>query len=184
MNTRPAPRRNWASRKTAVALFIVSATIAATACGGKDDDDDPIVYDKPQILPDNSPVCLNALEIKVDDDYGQNVILRNDGRQQLVIQEARISDASRDFFSIEDIVPKTVDTKDSAILRFHYAPTAPGWDTAFLNVISNAENFPTLRIFVLALAIPSDPEAAAEFDPGPKPDEAFTNGQEACRTQN
>lgn len=183
MNTRPFLRSS-VPRRPVVRCLIVCAAIAAASCGGKDDDEDPIVYDKPQILPDNSPICLNFDEVKTGDDYGHNVIVHNNGRQQLIIEEAHFSDASRDYFSIEGIDRMTVDSRDSAVLRFHYAPTEPGWDTAFLTITSNAQNFPTLKMFVLALAIPSDPEEAAEFDPGPKPAAAFTGDAEACTTAN
>ena len=76
----------------------------------------------------------------------------------------------------------TAEFQSSAIAQFAFAPTASGWDWANLRVISNAENFPTLDIFVLGIGrLVSEASPDSTWDPGPKPAEAFSpGGQELC----
>ncbi len=150
------------------------------ACGGDGGADGGIVFQKPQILPDNAPICLNFERTVAGEERGHNALLRNNGREQLVIQSATITDDLRGSFEFVGVEPKAVDSPESAVARFFYKPSEPGWDTALLRVMSNAENFPDLRIFILGRAEPANLDGGV-WDAGPKPATAGTGEDEACR---
>lgn len=157
----------------------LALTIAlAVSCAGEDDDDG-VMFELPQILPDNSPICLSYSPTTVGQVVSHVALFRNDGRQQLVVESATITEDARGVFTVVGVEPKMVNTSEFTHVQLRYAPTATGWDSAFLRVMSNAQNFPNIRVFVLALAQPDNPMG---FDPGPKPAAAMPGtADEACR---
>ncbi len=149
-----------------------------SACNSASGDDEPM-FDLPQILADNSPICLSYEPTTLDETRNYTALLRNDGRQQLVISDGEITEDERGHFELVGIEPKQVDTFDSAATMLRYKPTAEGWDTALLTINSNAQNYPSYRIFILALGRPAGVDDT--WDPGPKPAEAGTGDDEACK---
>jgi len=137
------------------------------------------MFELPQILAQDSPLCLSYEPTTLNETRSFATTLRNDGRQQLVISDGVISQDERGHFSLFGIEPKAVDTFDSAHVQIRYQPTAEGWDTALLEINSNAQNYPSYRIFILALGRPAG--APDTWDPGAKPAEAFSSGEEACK---
>lgn len=161
-------------------------SLGLVGCGGDDTSDAGLDYEKPQVLPDLNPVCLSYAPIRAGTMKTQPLQLKNYGRQELVIQGGSFQDVSTaNAFTLQGITPMApagVPGGDTAVLQFIYAPTQPGWDYATLVVNSNAENFPSLRIFTLAVAVPGDVDAGSEgqWDAGPKPDAAYFSNGEAC----
>ena len=141
------------------------------------------MFDRPQILPDRSPVCLSFQPTTVGQTQTQVVLLENQGKEQLVIGDVHIEEDLRDHLSVEGVAPKNVNTFDFAHVQLKYAPSstasAAGWDLAYLEIQSNAENYGSLRIPILALAAPENPPV--DWDPGPKPAEALSGEEEMCK---
>jgi hypothetical protein len=160
------------------ALF--GALVLSLACNQADDDDTGPQYELPQILAQDSPLCLSYEPTTLGETRSFATTLRNDGRQQLVIEDGEIIEDERGYFSLFGIDPKTVNTFEHAAVQIRYEPVEEGWDTALLEIRSNAQNYPTYRIFILALGRPEG--APDTWDPGPKPEEAFaSSGEEACK---
>lgn len=156
----------------------------ATACSGGDGDTDAgPQFDRPQILPERGIVCLNFQTTPVDQPVSVPLAFRNFGQAQLVIDEIRLVGDDRGHFTLDGPDKMVVEFgDDSAFAQLVYRPGEPGWDDAFVEVISNAENFPLLRIAVLARATPAQLDGgASDFDAGPKPPETFDpDGGETC----
>lgn len=174
-------------RPTLYALGL-GLSLGLLGCDGEETPDAGLNFEQPQILPDLQPVCLSYRPVRAGTTQTQALNLKNYGRQPLLIDGAQFRDIGRpNTFTLQGInptAPTGVPGGDQAALQFIYSPTEPGWDYATLVVASNAENFPNLNIFTLAVAYPSDLDAGSEgtWDAGPKPDAAYANG-EACTEQ-
>lgn len=180
-------------------LLIMTLTALSLACGDSEDpsNEEP-AFDLPQILPNTTVLCLSFEDTPVGPGtrrYARTVQLTNAGRQDLVIESVEIEDPLRPAtFEVDGVRDEEsndcpvgqcrVETNRDAFVRFFYTPTELGWDAAFIRVRSNAQNFPNLRVFVLATAIPPPPEDGEEpqtYDPGPKPAIAQdADGNESC----
>ncbi len=149
-----------------------------TACSDDESSDVCNQFSAPQILPSERPVCVDATF--VDSVITRPVLLENRGASDLVIDDMmlELQGNARGHFSLQGIDQTTVSCPEEAAVGIEYAPTQPGWDTATLVIRSNAENFPTLEIFYLALAVPeNDPN----FVVPPKPPEAVgSDNSETC----
>ena len=169
-------------------LLPLAVLSLAAACG----EDDTIEFEQPQIVPQSNVLCLSYQELTEGTRSTHFVQLTNRGRDPLVIERAEIENDMRGAFSVGDLrtasgtdctpsAPCSVSSTEDAIVQFFYEPPAPGWDTADLRVISNAQNFPRLRLFVLARARPASLDAGEPWDAGPKPDNAVgADGTETC----
>lgn len=156
------------------------AALLLAACGGETGDDDvnPI-FDLPQINPLETPICLSYEPTTLDTTRNYTSLLRNDGRQQMIVETATITGDERGHFELAGIEPSVVNSFEFTHAMIRYRPTVEGWDTALLTVRSNAQNYPEFSIFILALGRPAN--APDTWDPGPKPDEALVTGEEACK---
>lgn len=171
-----------------VRLLSLAVLLAAAACG----DEELIEFEQPQIVPQSNVLCLSYQELTAGTTSSHFVQLTNRGRDPLVIEGAEVENDARGAFTVDGIrtaagldcspaAPCSVPSTEDAILRFIYEPPAPGWDTADLRVISNAQNYPRLRLFVLARARPQDLDAGVPWDAGPKPANAVgADGSETC----
>jgi hypothetical protein len=158
--------------------YAVFGALWLAACNSTTDDDMMPMFELPQILAQDSPLCLSYEPTTLSETRTFSTTLRNDGRQQLVISDVQITNDERGFFMLDGADPREVNTFEHSAVQFRYRPTTEGWDTALLEVTSNAQNYPSYRIFILALGRPAG--APDTWDPGPKPDEAFNSGTEAC----
>ena len=153
----------------------------AAACGDDAGNDVCSEFSQPQILPSEQPVCLSFDPTIVGDTATRPVLLQNLGGSDLQISEATLDGNERGHFALQGIDVNTVTCPDAAAAGIVYSPTEPGWDDATLIIESNAQNFPTLRIYFLALAIPdNDPD----YMPGPKPEGPDPGGDEPCPDAN
>lgn len=160
-------------------IFGLSSVLLFTACGNSSEDDTEPMFELPQILVDRSPICLSYEPATVGNTQSYVALFTNNGEQQLVIDEAVIEEDSRGHFSIAGVDPMQVNFTESSHVQLSYKPIAEGWDYAYLRVKSNAQNYPNLRVFVLALAMPDNPPMG--WDPGPKPEVATSGEEEACK---
>ena len=173
---------NLSRRVSIVGLRILAVAAVGISSACSDEEGDICAeFSQPQIIPNEAPACLSDSPTVVGTVATRSIILQSRGSDPLVIEtgaDTRIEDDDRGHFSLLGIMPdSTVVCPETTFAGIEYRPTEPGWDAVNLIVRSNAQNFPTLRIFMLALAVPpNDPD----FDPGPKPDEAFVDGVEAC----
>ncbi|MEM7676873.1 MAG: hypothetical protein AAF449_12790 [Myxococcota bacterium] len=161
-------------------LLPMAALIGAAliACGDEGEADICDDFARPQIIPSERPVCLNLDPTTVGQTVTRPVLLQNLGNSELQLADIQLEGNSRGHFTLQGVNPQAVTCPDAAAAGIVYEPTEPGWDTATLVVSSNAENFPNLRIFFLALAVPDDDPS---YDPGPKPPEAVgEDGSETC----
>jgi hypothetical protein len=168
-----------ARREASVSKLVFSALLVLAACNGETTDDQMPMFDLPQILAQDSPICLSYEPTTLGETRNYATLLRNDGKQQLVIMSSAITGDERTHFELAGVDPTEVNSFENAHVLLRYKPTAEGWDTALLEVNSNAQNYPSYRIFILALGRPAG--APDTWDPGPKPAEAFNDaGEEAC----
>lgn len=130
-----------------------------------------MIYALPQIVPDNNPVCISRRHVEVGATWNQPILLRNDGKETLTLSGAALESDDRGHFTFQGPDITTVPSRELATFLLRYAPTEAGWDAVVLTVDSNAENYPHLRIFILARAEPPGLDGGA-YDPGPKPMEA------------
>ena len=170
-------------------LFLLALVVAGCE---STEGEDAIMFDRPQILPNSNILCLSYLELVSGVRTTHSVLLTNRGREPLLIENARIENDLRGAFSIDRIrtadgvdctenTPCELASTEDAFLRFFYEPTSPGWDATDIRVTSNAQNFPNLRIYVLARARPTDLASGTEFDAGPRPASAFgRDGEPTC----
>lgn len=177
LNTTYRASRGARWSRNASVVFAL-AGFALSACGDEGEADVCDDFARPQILPSERPVCLNLDPTPVGQTVTRPVLLQNLGNSELQISDVQLEGNARGYFTLQGVSPEAVICPDAAAAGIVYAPTEPGWDTATLVVSSNAENFPNLRIFFLALAVPADDP---DFDPGPKPPEAVgEDGSETC----
>lgn len=165
-------------------MKVAVVTATATFFGCSDDSSSSIPtcdeFPLPQILPSERPVCLSFDPTPVGSVVTRAVQLQNLGQDTLQISDVRLEDDGRGYFALQGVDQTSLTCEESALVGVVYDPQAAGWDSATLVISSNAENFPTLRIFFLALAVPADDP---DFDPGPKPPEAVgQDGSETCPT--
>jgi hypothetical protein len=152
-------------------VFGVSALglfAGAAGCGGDGDEDGGVQFEKPQILPDNNPVCISDVDVEVGRSRNQPILLQNAGRQPLEIATATIAFDRRGHFTLNGPEPRSVLSTDFAAMQLRYAPRAPGWDAVIVQVTSNAENYPQLDVYVLARAVPAGLDGGV-YDAGPRP---------------
>lgn len=171
--------------KTTPPLWALAGPLLVTACGDAD-----VEFEQPQIVPQSNVLCLSYDEVPAQAQSTHFVQLTNLGRDPLEITGVSVDDDGRGAFAIDQMrnedledcpFPCRVRTDQDVFLRFFYTPPSPGWDHATLRVESNAQNYPSLRLFVLGKARPSDLPAAQPYDAGPKPDAARADdGTEAC----
>lgn len=174
-----------ATRSLKFGLLSAALSLPVAACSGEDGPADAgPQYELPQIQPERSPLCLNYTPTTVNQPKTLPLAVDNRGRQQLVISGARIEGDERGFLSIDGPDVMVLETYESALFQITYSPTEPGWDEATIVVESNAQNYPVLRVSILARA---EPEASTldggveSWDAGPKPPEAVgTDGGETC----
>jgi hypothetical protein len=148
---------------------------AAAACSGSNGEDSGVIYQKPQVLPDVNPLCLNMMHIEVGKVAIQPFLLQNNGRETLVIEGAEMFEDERMHFSVQGPDNSMLATLEFASFQLRYAPTADGWDAAAARITSNAENYPTLDVYIVALAEPAGLDGGS-YDPGPRPERA----RDAC----
>ena len=158
-------------------LILGLAACGEDEAGGGGPSIDCGAFDPPQILPVQQPICLSYDPTEVGDTASRGALLQNFGNNDLVISDAMLTGNARSHLRIQGAeVNMPIACPEAAAIGLVYEPSEPGWDTATLVVTSNAQNFPTLNIFLLALAVPeNDPN----YDPGPKPPEALVDG-DAC----
>ena len=169
------------TRRTTMMAFVAVIAVLA-ACGDSESSDDVCdEFAQAQILPSERPVCLNYDPTTVGTVVTRPVLLQSRGMMDLIISgepQLRIEGDVRGHFILDGIDLTTVTCPEAAAVGIRYAPTAPGWDTATLFIESNAQNFQSLDIFFLALAVPADDPS---YDPGPKPANAVgADGSETC----
>jgi hypothetical protein len=170
-------RRRFDSMKTRFgAAIAMGLTIVTGACGGGGSGDGGVVYQMPQIYPDNNPQCLGPQ--MVGQTFAQNVLLQNEGKQDLQIASATIAMDARHAFKLMGPNVNTVQYQDFAVVELLYTPPAPGWDAVALQVRSNAQNYPRLDIYVLGQGVPASLDGGV-FDSGPPP---MTATQSTCST--
>lgn len=157
-----------------ILLLAVGAGTSPSACKGGDDSlDGGVLYERPQIVPDNNPVCLSSLRppVQVGQVRAQNVLLQNEGKETLELASIEVVNDQRGHFMLSGVERMSIPSREFSIAQFRYAPTTPGWDTAALQIQSNAENFPRLDIYIVARAEPANLDGGV-FDAGPRPMEA------------
>lgn len=179
----------YASRVRRVALVLtLSGAFGAVGCS---DEGSGTEFERPQIVPQSNVLCLSYAPVEVGSTTEHFVQLTNRGREPLLIEGAAVENDLRGSFSVDrvrtvdgvdcsEVRPCAIETGSDAVLRYFYAPPEAGWDSADLRVFSNAQNYPRLRLYVLALAFPvgSSPDA---YDPGAKPEDAVgADGMETC----
>lgn len=172
--------------------FLALLPLALSLACGDESSEDPVEYEQPQIVPESNLLCLSYQELTAGETSEHYVLLSNLGRNPLLISGASVEDDLRGSFSIgglrsvengdcTEAAPCEVRSRQDAILQYRYAPTEPGWDATYLRVRSNAENYPNLRLFVLAKARPPGLAAGEPYDAGPKPAVAVgADGSESC----
>lgn len=155
------------------------AVFACAACSGDDGDDDVPQYEKPQILPDNTPACVMMSDVVVGDSLKFDFPFSNRGAQALVVTHGELVDDDAGQFRYDEIraaagsppctdaQPCSIEYREGAVARFFYEPTTEGWHTANLLIYSNAENFPTLQTYVLARARPMGSDATYDYGAAP-----------------
>lgn len=168
--------------KAGFLIFALGALTLTVGCSGDDGPADAgPQFDLPQILPERAPLCLNYELTLVNSPRTFPIAVRNEGRQQLVIASSRVEGDDRGHFSLQGPDQDVVETYDTALFQLTYQPSVAGWDDATVVIESNAQNFPRLRIAVLARAVPEMLDAGpSEWDAGPKPPEALSDGGETC----
>ena len=165
-----------------ISLAMMAAGAAACSGGDGAADAGP-EFERPQIWPDRAPLCLSYDLVRVGEVPSIPIQLENRGRQQLVIESAELVGDTRGFFTRRGPDRTVVETYDEALIQIDYRPTEPGWDYAELVIVSNAQNYPTLRVSVLARAAPEGDVdgGVSSWDAGPKPAAATgADGGEAC----
>jgi hypothetical protein len=139
-------------------LLVAFAAAAILVGCGKSEPDLP---QKPQIKPDRGEVDFggsNGLRTCVGQGTPATVLLFNKGKDDLVITKVEIKNSNSTVFSLAtDTLPVTVRSNDSTFARLTYSPKAVGTNTATLEIVSNAENSPTLELFMTATAVDNDP---------------------------
>ena len=184
-------------KRSVLSLLVLG--LASSACDDAAAEDELVEFERPQIVPQSNVLCLSLSdEAFVEGQaHDQFVQLTNRGRDPLLIEEARIEEDARGAFRVAQVRavgragdstidctvenPCAIGSTEDAVIRYVYEPPAPGWDTAEIWVRSNAQNYPRLRLFVLANARPADLDPDASFDPGPKPANAIgADGSETC----
>lgn len=156
---------------------LVSLPLVLAACsGGTGDADSGVAYEKPQVLPAVNPVCLNMMHIAAGTVVNQPILIQNNGRMPLDISGAMMINDTRGAFMIQGPDVPHVTELDFANFQLRYAPADPGWDAAAVRIMSNAENYPILDIYVVALAEPAGLDGGV-YDPGPRPEIA----RDACK---
>ncbi len=145
------------------------------ACSGEPDtNNSEPQYELPQIFPERIPLCFSYSDTEVNTPSTLSLQVKNHGRQQLVISGARIEGDERGHFSVTDPDVMVVETFDTALFQVTYQPTEPGWDDVVVVIDSNAENYPALRVSVLARGVPEQGTldgGVENWDAGPKPGE-------------
>lgn len=159
------------------ALALVAGTaLVWAACGGDDGDGEEVLFDKPQIVPDNNPVCVNYRTIEAGQEWRQPILVSNKGRETLEITSSTIASDTRSSFTMRGPDVSSVPSTEFAHYEVVYAPLEPGWDAIALQIESNAENYPRLDVYVIARAVPPGLDGGA-WDAGPRPPQA---GEELC----
>jgi hypothetical protein len=163
--------------RTLFVFFTVVPFVMGQGCDGNDDSDSGVDFEKPQIWPVENPICFSSLQppVEVGKVVLRNVLLENRGRQSLEISSAMVVNDRRMHLSLGRLERMVVPTRELTIAEVRYAPAAPGWDTAALQIFSNAENFPELDIFIIGRAEPANLDGGV-YDAGPRPAEAEGSG--------
>jgi hypothetical protein len=168
--------------------LLAFSLVLLVGCG----QEDVLEFEEPQIVPQSNVLCLAYEELVAGTRSAHFVQLTNRGRDPLIIRGAVVEEDARGAFTVDRVrtasgvdcteaQPCSVPSTEDAILRFLYAPPAPGWDTADLRVLSNAQNYPRLRLFVLARARPMGLDAGTPYDAGPRPPNAVgADGTPTC----
>jgi hypothetical protein len=115
----------------------------------------------PHLCPAQSPVayCDHLVGIV----HTTDLVLSNRGTETVEIQDVRIRGDARCSFRTPlideaEIAPNA----GAAVVRIDYFPQTPGEDRVFLEIESNAANFPLLEIGVCGRAIPSSDKPSDE----------------------
>lgn len=160
--------------------LLATAMCVNAACSDGKCDGAEALFEAPQILPSQAPVCLDRVDTVVGSVRTHPVLLSNYGKNALEIANAEIVDDLRGTFELQGIEPNRLASLEEAVAQVAYRPTEPGWDYAVLQVRSNAENYPTLRVAILARAVPANLDGGV-YDPGEKPAESRgADGIAAC----
>jgi hypothetical protein len=107
-------------------------------------------YEPAQVCPDLSPVafCSRVRGSTV----AVNVLINNRGETPMKISAIKVRGDTRCAFRRAQFAPmvgSTIEPRSSLVMRFQYvAPMEVGEDHAVIEVVSDAENFPTLPIAV------------------------------------
>ncbi len=159
MPTASAARFGSLRRTTCVASLALALALALMGgwIGCSEDEEAACSeFDLPQVAASAQPICISDDPTPVDTVATRDILIQNLGNADLEITSSSLEGNDRGYFSVEGLQPTTLMCPETVAARIVYAPTQPGWDTATLVVRSNAENFPTLEIFVLGLATPVD----------------------------
>lgn len=150
------------------ALSIIALPALIACSGGEGGEDSGVIFEKPQVLPAINPICLTMMRTQVGTGVNQPIQITNAGMNPLIISGSEIIEDPRNSFTVQGPDKMTIESLDFANFQLRYMPTEAGWDAGALRVMSNAENYPILDIYIVALAEPAGTDGGA-YDPGPRP---------------
>lgn len=134
-------------RKLLTTLFVTSTL--ALGCAGEE------MPEKPQIEPDRTALQFGqevGNAVYVGTSPSETLQLRNTGLETLQIANVTVSGPNADRFTAE-IDKKSVESLQRAFVQVVFNPTQAGDHTATLEITSNAENSPSLKIALSAKAV-------------------------------
>lgn len=134
-------------RKLLTMLFVTSTL--ALGCAGEE------MPEKPQIEPDRTKLQFGqevGEAVYVGTRPVETLQLRNGGLEKLEIANVLISGPNTAQFKAE-IDKKSVESLQKAFVQVIYEPTQAGTHTATLEITSNAENTPALKVELSAKAV-------------------------------
>jgi hypothetical protein len=147
------------------------------ACTNGNETDSGVTFQMPQVFPDINPLCITTMHVEVGKSFNQPILVQNLGRDPLMISGAEMFEDERNHFSIQGPDVMSVPERGFAAFQLRYSPTETGWDAASVRISSNAENYPILDVYVVALAEPAGLDGGS-FDPGPRPERARDSCQD------
>ena len=128
-------------------LFL-AALVALAACGGSD------LPRKPQISSDRAALGFGSdvgEAVFVGTTRTETLQVKNGGQDVLTLQAPKISGTNADLFTA--VLDKTsVESGKKAFVQVTYKPGSVGKHSATMDLLSNAENAPTLTIKLAAEA--------------------------------
>lgn len=123
---------------------------------GHEGEDHATCFEKAQICPNRSP--LNYQSWLVGTDRPFNLLLTNAGQTPLHISSIKVRGDDRCAFAPPQFAPAIttpIPPKDGLIIRLKYNPPSTGQDHIFIEINSDAENFPLLGLAACGKAVNS-----------------------------